>query len=189
MSAPGRVACLCGHGQAAHSVEGLAPQCTAAACTCLRYRPDATSPISPARSATPATATSAGPSRLTAAPEPPGPTLDQLVDAGRRSGSQRVNALAEKIAALGGELRGKLAAERAAAEAKRAALVEKETAKREVQRLERLLVEARAKVRGSKPSAAKAVSSPRVLQPCPECGHEFANLGVHRSRAHREAVS
>jgi len=66
----------------------------------------------------------------TVSPGPTGPTAGELIAAGRRSGSKRTVALAEKIHGLVLDLRGRLAEDRLRSEAKLA----KERGEAEVRR-------------------------------------------------------
>jgi hypothetical protein len=182
VTAPRFAGCRCGHSKEAHSVPSMAPQCTAQKCACLAYRPDvATVPPRPMT-----TPTVPAPPTVTLVPEPTdGPTLEQVLQAGKRSDLKRTVALAEKVADLLADLRGRLADERRAAEAQRKADAEREAAGAEVARLEAALRVAKAKLRGAPAQAATSTAGTgRSTQDCPTCGLPFSNLGVHRAKKH-----
>jgi len=153
--------------------EALAPQCAFAGCTCLRYTPVTAGTVNGAPSA------------------PTGPTAGELIAAGKRSGSKRTVALAEKIHGLVLDLRGRLAEDRLRSEAKLAKEREKDGVRREVADLEVKLAAARAKLRGRIPSpieSAPAVADTRQLS-CtrPGCDRIFASgqaRAMHERRAH-----
>lgn len=75
------------------------------------------------------------------------PTIDALVNAAARSSSKRTQVLGTKLHDLAGVIRARLAEERVAAEKEERAKAERAAAAAEVQRLERQLAEAKAKLR------------------------------------------
>lgn len=155
----------CNHGP--HDHEALSPQCSAARCTCLKYRPPA--PV-------------AAPPVLKPVPSP-APSIDELIRACARSEYKRTQGLGVKLAELAEKARAALRTEREAAEAKAARSKEVAAAQAEVKRLEKELAAAKAKAVAAGGSGG-ARGGPR---PCPECGHEFATgqaLGAHRAQKH-----
>jgi hypothetical protein len=175
MNAP----CKCTHPADDHRREGLAPQCVAPNCTCLNYRP-----VDGSATPTPQRPSAVGaPSAGTGAP-----TIEQLINQGRRSDSKRLANLAGKIADLVDRLRVEVRRES-----------EMAAAQQEIAALERKLAEAKAKLR--KPISDKPATAP--LNPgtastgahaCPDCDRTFSNrqgLGAHRAHAHgyRRAAS
>jgi hypothetical protein len=149
--------------------EALAPQCAFAGCTCLRYTPVTAGTVNGAPSA------------------PTGPTAGELIAAGKRSGSKRTVALAEKIHGLVLDLRGRLAEDRLRSEAKLAKEREKDGVRREVADLEVKLAAARAKLHGR--TVPDDAPSPRAASPCsrPGCDRTFASgqaRAMHERRAH-----
>ncbi len=169
MSAPRYAPCRCSHGKDWHERDGLAPQCTHTGCTCLAYRPNVparpdlqatTTPIRPAEPTTPAVQGQRG------------PTIDQVLAAGKRSEFKRTVALAERIAVLVHDLRGRLTDERQAAEAKRQQDAVAEAAKIEIAELEARLKAARAKLK-----TGNGGTPPQRHEPA--CRHRRARL--HRT--------
>jgi DNA repair exonuclease SbcCD ATPase subunit len=169
--------CLCGHSHAEH--EPLAPQCSAARCECIRYRPNRTPPRV-----------------LTVAPAPIREvaktiTIEHLLTIGRRSDHKRIAALAEKITAELEDLRRRVADQAAAQEAERAAHAERAKVLTEIAALEAKLTAAKARLkkRGARPALDPPGTEPG--QPgvqCPVCGRTFKTLGRHAA-THREQPS
>ena len=118
----------------------------------------------------------------TVSPGPTGPTAGELIAAGRRSGSKRTVALADKIHGLVLDLRGRLVADRLVSEAKLAKERGEAEVRREVADLEVKLAAARAKLHGrTVPDDAPS--------PCsrPGCDRTFATSqarAMHERRAH-----
>lgn len=108
------------------------------------------------------------------------PAIEQLLQAGKRSEHKRTVALTEKIAELVHDLRGRLNDERQAAEEKQRRQAAAEAAKAKIAELEEQLKAAREQMRGTAAPSRQVHSD----QPCPECGLNFANVGVHRFRKH-----
>jgi hypothetical protein len=162
----------CGHGPQDH--QALSPQCSAARCTCLKYRPPLA--VAPRPAAPPATRPTA---TTTSAP----PAIDDLVRACARSEYKRTQTLGVKLADIAEKARTALRAEREAAEAKAARSKEVAAAQAEVKRLEMALAEAKKKaVAAGAPGGAR--SGPHN---CPECDQGFGSaqaLGAHRARKH-----
>lgn len=163
----------CGHGPTDH--QDLFPQCSAARCTCLKYRQAApTAP--PALASVPAPTT-------TKPPAPPAPSIDELIRACARSEYKRTQSLGVKLAELSEKARAALRSERESAEVKAARSKEIAAAQAEVKRLEAALKAARAKASAAgAPGGARG--GPHI---CPECDHELANaqaLGAHRAHKH-----
>ena len=193
--APGHrwLPCRCGHDHAKHFDWDLRPQCSQQPCGCLNYRP-ATSPAAAPAAATPparppmtaATVSSLPPRRepdIAARDQRP-PSLEALLAAGKRSEFKRTVALAERIAVMVHDLRGRLTDEREAAEEKRVREEQLERTKREIAELEEQLKAKREAIRAvAKPSGSPAVTV-QAKQNCPTCGLPFSNVGVHRARAH-----
>lgn len=164
----------CGHGPADH--EALSPQCSAARCTCLKYRPTAP-PAAPAAVLQFAPTPTPGPG------SPAAPSIDDLIRACARSEYKRTQALGVKLAQTAEKARAALRTELEAAEAKAARSAAVAAARAEVKRLEKALAEAKAKaVAAGAPGGARGGPIP-----CPTCDREFASpqaLGAHRSRLH-----
>lgn len=117
------------------------------------------------------------------APAQPGPTVEQLIAAAKRSHAVFTRRLAERIEKQVKDLLGRVAAERDAADRKRREDAEREKYRDEVHRLEAELAAAKAKLRRQAPPSP-ANSTPLN---CPDCGGTFAKpqgLGSHRARAH-----
>jgi hypothetical protein len=176
--------CRCGHSHEQHAA--LSPQCSAARCECLRYQP--------AQHVVPAVSAPIGVQLVHAAPAKPptptssGPTIDQILAAGRRSQFKRTVALAEKIAAELRDLRGRLVEERAIAEADRAQAEARAKALAEIAELEKKLAAAKAKLKDTR-HAAGLPGGERTAGAgaCPDCGELFdtaQRLGVHRRWKH-----
>ncbi len=155
----------CGHSKEAHEVAGLEPQCTASGCVCVFYREPRPVPAPP---------------RVVTTGAPP--TVEQLIDAGRRSENKRISALADKVAGSAAELRALLREEQATAEIRR-----------EIADLEQKLATAKAKLRGTaKPvkASVKAAAAPAPAAAekvkCPSCNDEVSarGLGPHRAKKH-----
>lgn len=161
----------CGHGPEDH--EALSPQCSAARCTCLKYRPPAVTVTPAVRLVTPA------PTGTTNT----APSIDELIRACARSEYKRTQALGVKLAETAEKARAALRSEREAAEIKAARSKEIAAARAEVERLEKALAEAKAKaVAAGAPGGARG--GPHN---CPECGQQLATgqaLGAHRARKH-----
>ena len=168
MSAALIVLCdICGHADRMHrGDEGcLGPGCDCAGGTAVDDLPRS----EPASSEAPAPA--AGSVPVAAAP---GGTVEELLVEGKRSGVKRTAALAGKIELHLSTLRGWLAQEAGRAEARR-----------EVERLERELAAAKAKLTGKPASTAAAPRSSSFA--CPDCGQTFTTpqgRGSHRGRVH-----
>jgi DNA repair exonuclease SbcCD ATPase subunit len=166
--------CLCGHSHAEH--EPLAPQCSAARCECIRYRPNRTPPRV-----------------LTVAPAPIREvattiTIEDLLTIGRRSDHKRIAALAEKITAELEDLRRRVADAAAAEDAKRAADAQRAKALAEIAELEAKLAAAKARLKPGKPTTAESSFTERPGHPgieCPVCGRTFKTLNRHAA-THRD---
>lgn len=124
-SLPRHVECRCGHDWKSHFEDTFAPQCIAPRCACLRYIP--------VTAGTPEPAALVSALREPHASEPEinprgqqGPTVDELLKAGKRSQIARTVRLAEKIALMVHDLRSRVADERRAAEERRKAEQEKQ---------------------------------------------------------------
>ncbi|HEY7007309.1 MAG TPA: hypothetical protein VH395_00125 [Jatrophihabitantaceae bacterium] len=171
--------CLCGHSHAEH--ETLAPQCAAARCECLRYRPNHATPRVLAVAPAPADTT---PVREHAQAI----TVEDLLSIGRASGHKRIAALAEKITAQVEDLRARVADQAAAQEAERAAQAERARVLAEIAKLEKQLTAAKARLkkRGARPALDPPGTEPgRPGIECPVCGRTFKTLGRHAA-THRE---
>lgn len=171
----------CGHGKADH--EALDPQCSAARCTCLKFRPAALAPVpgpSPVRSV---------PAPPTATPDatpPAGPTVDQLVKACARSDAKRTQALGPKLIELAEKITAALRAERFAAEAKAKQSEEFAAKKAAVDRLAKQLAAAKADLRKVKPAASASAAGGGEYS-CEDCDQTFSTpqgRGAHGFRAH-----
>lgn len=183
MTASRFLPCRCGHPKSEH--EALAPQCAAGHCTCLRYLPvGAPGAAVPRPTSMLASVPPATPTPVRGPVEPGGPTIEQVITAGKRSSSKRISALAKKVEVLAGDLRTRLAEERVAADEARRKAAATEEARREIIELEAKLAAARAKLRpaGRTPPATSANTGDGV---CPDCGKTgLKSIGPHRSRAH-----
>ncbi|HEY7010125.1 MAG TPA: hypothetical protein VH395_14350 [Jatrophihabitantaceae bacterium] len=169
--------CLCGHSHAEH--EPLAPQCSAARCECIRYRPNRTPPRV-----------------LTVAPAPirevaKAISVEDLLSIGRSSDHKRIAALAEKITAELEDLRARVADQAAADEARRVAQAERARALTEIAALEAKLTAAKARLkqRGARPALDPPDSEQgRPGVQCPVCGRTFKTLGRHAA-THRDKTT
>lgn len=193
MTTPRFASCRCAHPKADHEQPGLAPQCSARACTCLSYRPisaagaAAPTPVAPA--ARPAQHPQPAPTP-TSPPARDNPEVETLLARGHASTSKRITALTAKIEELLKDLEQRLveaqhAAEQAAADEKRRA-----DARARVAKLQRELDQAKAALRPARKTTSSARPGPRPSATpgdgvCPECGRTgLTNIGAHRSRAH-----
>jgi septal ring factor EnvC (AmiA/AmiB activator) len=169
-------ACLCGHSHAEH--ESLAPQCSAARCECIRYRPNRTTP----RVLTIATAATTDELAKKI-------STDDLLTIGRRSDHKRIAALAEKITGELADLRNRVADAAAAEDAKRAADAQRVKALAEIADLETKLAAAKARLKPPKPpAAAERPFTEQLGRPglqCPVCGRTFKTLNRHAA-THRD---
>lgn len=108
-------------------------------------------------------------------------TIEYTLRAGKRSQYKRTVTLAEKIAVMIVDLRGRLADEREHFEQQRKAEEEREAARRRVAELEQQLAAEKAKLQPKrKPRNGKK-------EPCPHGCGSFLNLGVHKAHKHPEA--
>jgi hypothetical protein len=166
-------ACRCGHSHEQHAA--LSPQCSATRCECLRYRPD-TPAVMIAPTVTAPVGITVVPVNAPAKP-PTGTTVEQLLDAGKKSKRKRTAALAHKITGEIRDLSDRLAEEDQTAKALA-----------EIAQLEKQLAAAKARIKtirhdvglpgGERTAGAGA---------CPECGEVFdtaQRLGVHRRWKH-----
>ena len=183
---PAPKVCLCRHPKRAHEREGFAPQCTDRGCHCLRYREthrpaaDAVVPIQPAAPT---------PRVFDPAARDLPPTVEQVLTAAARSGRKRTVTAGEKITTLIGDLRGRLADERVAAEQARVDAHVREQIRAEIARAEEQLAAAKAKLHGP---ARTPPGENSGEHPCPDCGKTFATaqaIGVHRAKAHGYRVA
>jgi pyruvate/2-oxoglutarate dehydrogenase complex dihydrolipoamide acyltransferase (E2) component len=208
MTAPGyRLAkCRCSHTKDRHEVPGFDGECTADGCKCLSYRPSVAE--APARTTPPGLAhtppaarppLASVPPTTPAAPAPPvnptpaavGPSIEQLVAAGKRSDVKRTVVVAGRVEELLTELRARLVAERASVEAKRQREAEKQAARAEIAALEKELADAKAKLRGTTtpPAAKPKPATVGGTHPCPVAGCDRTfdspyGAVLHRRRAH-----
>jgi uncharacterized C2H2 Zn-finger protein len=190
-----------------------AGMCTAPGCPCTDFRPAVgqfARPTAAAPAPRPAsprvapTRTVPQPVARIVQPEPSdrevfsgqrGPTIEQILQAGKRSSSKRTVALTEKIAVQINDLRGRLHDEREASEEARKAEAARTEAKSKIAELEKQLAEARKALRtGSavSPGSTRSISGERI--PCTEtgCDQTFTredNRTRHLSRAHGIGVS
>ncbi len=162
---------VCGHGGADH--QSLAPQCSHARCTCLRYRPlGAVTPSAPAPPPTPR-------------PEvgPRSPTVEELVRACGRSKRKRTQSLAMQLTTLQAKITDALRDERAATAAKSKQSEEFKAKKATVDALAAQLAAAKAELRGLKPAG----TAPTGEHACGECGDLFGTSqgrSLHARRKH-----
>lgn len=184
----------CGHPSRNHDGP-LWPQCSAARCTCLRYRPPAAAPAAPpaAPLARRLSAVEPIPSALATpavrrnddhvAPAVPTPTVDELARALLRSENKRTKALAPKLLELAEKCRAALRSEREAAEAKARAAEEAAAAKAKVEKLQKQLAAAKAELRRTKSAAG---DDGEVVY-CEDCGEKCKNEAgrkIHAARKH-----
>lgn len=162
----------CGHGPENH--QDLFPQCSAARCTCLKYR-QAEATATPTLASVPAPTTKPA--------VPPAPSIDELIRACARSDFKRTQALGVKLAQVAEKARAALRAERETAEVKAKRERERTAAVAEIKRLEKALAEARAKATAAgRPGGTRG--GERI---CEECGRQLANgqaLGAHKRHTH-----
>lgn len=161
MTTPVFAKCLCGHSKQRHE-GGLAPQCVAMGCNCLRYRPDvAHAPQSPPVVAVP-------PPRP-AAPAPtetPRQPRISVIEAGKGSTNKSIVALANRIDQLLLDLDARLRQDAV-----------KDAVRREVAELETRLAAAKEKLRPGAGQPGTGV--------CPDCGKPgLKSIGTHQFRAH-----
>jgi hypothetical protein len=146
--------------------------------------PEPAPPVTPLRDPLPRPPLAAAPPAPEPQISPPaaqGPTADELPKAGMRSQIPRTVKLAEKIALMVHDLRGRVADERRAGEERRKAEEAKAQARADVERLTRELAAATARLQGKTP-AAPAAAAPnegldrrgrhinRIPANCPDCG-------------------
>lgn len=111
----------------------------------------------------------------------------QVISAGMQSSKKTTVALAERIKASLRDLKARIDAEQYAAQVKLRRATEQTAARREVERLERLLVEAKARARGEKPIAQTSISPTSGTHACDHCPRTFDSaqgLAVHLGRHH-----
>jgi hypothetical protein len=112
-------------------------------------------------------------------PTPPNATLVTLLDAADATGRKALANKAQRIRDLVAELRAAVEAETARVE------VERE-ARADIERLQRELAEAKAKLRtGPATATVTRITAPKGDFPCPDCGKHFdtvQGLGMHRRR-------
>lgn len=130
MTAAAVQVCRCGHPERRHTDDD---GCLQGECGCVEFRPGAAArptAVQPRRDPQPPVARPAPPPMrsLTTRSEPPvsasgerPPTIEQLLQAGKRSQIKGIVKLSERIAVQVNDLRGRLHDEREAAEAKRRA--------------------------------------------------------------------
>lgn len=194
--------CRCGHVKAEHDREGFAPQCISMHCECIAYRPAVAGgvqhahqgvqqprpPVVPVVTAPPTVPRPAEPDIAVRGER--GPSIESLLQAGKRSEYKRTVTLTEKIAELIHDLRSRLTDEREASEEKRQADLVREEARRKIAALEAQLQEARSQLSGklTRPKLGNVVHVSRAGsgdQSCPDCGKGgLVNVGAHRMRAH-----
>lgn len=174
--------CRCGHNKSRHDMAGFDGECVAGACTCKGFRPRTEEPVPipvqrPVATAGPIQHAAIIPARP--APRQPnpnaGPTVDQILTAGRRSEFKRTVGLAEKITTLLVVLRERLHEERKSSVDRERERAQRAAALRDISDLERRLREAKA--RAGQTGDLK----------CPDCPRTFGRpqaLGRHRSQAH-----
>lgn len=145
MSTPVVVAlCRCGHAESRHRDE---EGCGNQECGCAEFRAGASAPAASQPARVPIAAAALPRRPVVPIPAPAaGPSAEQVIAAAKRSASKRTQHLAERVEGGLAELRSVLSAERQAAEAKRRSEAAKEAARSEIQRLERELATARAKL-------------------------------------------
>lgn len=120
---------------------------------------------------------------------PPGPSIEDLVRACRRSESKRTQALGPKLTELEQKITAALRAERDSAEAKAKQAEEFTAKKAHVDRLKKQLADAQAALRQLKPSG---VTEAALQFACEECGDLFSTSqgrGMHRRRSHGQTWS
>lgn len=141
----------------------------------------------PAPTPTPAPPAPA-PARAPVAPAPQQPTIGQLIAAGRASRTKGIIAQAERVAAGVTKLRDMLAAEQAKSEARREREAAAKSAREEVQRLEKQLADARAKLRGPRPHRRppRPGVHPCTVEGCDRTFDTSQGRSLHQRRAHQE---
>lgn len=125
------------------------------------------------------------------------PTRDDqtlaMLNAARTHSSKRIQAAALKALEAIGKVRTLVAEDEEKNSAKRKADAEKAAARAEVERLERQLAAAKAKLRGAPVEVqARAALGSAGEFPCDGCERSFGSahgLGVHKGRSHAEAVA
>lgn len=160
MTTPVFAPCKCGHLKARHEAAGLAPQCIVDGCSCLNYRPDVSDrPERPVPFATPARPVDQ-------------PARPSLIAAGRASSNKSIRALADKV-----DEQMRTLAQRLREDESNAA------ARAEVQRLERELAAAKARLKGeSKTPPSSAPKPPKAAGTYP-CLADGCDRTFERSQA------
>jgi hypothetical protein len=131
----------------------------------------------------------------------PGPSLADLIAAGRRSSLKRTVTLADRIVEMAQDLAARLRLEQAAAEKAAADHAAAEAARREIADLEARLAAARAKLKGSTPAPdgggdgskrryrVQQKPHPCLADGCPTVAKSKAGLESHRRSAHPVEVA
>lgn len=115
------------------------------------------------------------------------PTVGALIAAGRASGSKRITAQADRVAAGITKLGDMLAAERAKVEARRKQAEAKRQAREEVERLQQELAAARAKLRPTTTRPREKITHPCTVDGCDRVFDTSQGRSLHERRAHQDA--
>lgn len=170
--------CVCKHAKLRHEDEGMSGMCSVERCDCYEYRV--------------AGGVVVAPQPVVAEPAPvrrPDAPMDimALLRAGKASDYKRSRALAEKIAVLVHDLRGRLADERQVMVEAQRCDAEQAKTRAKIAELEAELARQRTSLRPSKPKAKAAAKAAVPQSQCPDCPTTTetpAALGSHRYHKH-----
>jgi len=179
------VLCKCGHAESRHTDE---EGCGNSECGCSEFRKSDVPVTPPTPVVRSASANVVGYVRPAGAPAQTGPTIEQILAAGKRSDYQRTAQMAERIERDISALRHRIFEERRNAEAKRRETEAKDRLRREVAQLEAELQAKRAALRGDRtPPRTKNDATGSVSCPVENCDRTFNSqqgLTMHKRRAH-----